>query len=136
MATWYVASIVLGLVLGAVVWPLLRTVPGLARWLCRPFGPPGSVASVVALLVALGAVFVAIVVVFSTTFSLFIESHVADPAMVGPRGVLRQYFLASSLVGCVFVGLVIRLESGVRGRLGPKHGKRHMSKHPDDDDSA
>jgi hypothetical protein len=113
---WTAFSIVLGLVLGSVTWPLLRLIPALAQWICKPFGEPGAAASVVALLISAAAILGAIIFVFMTAFAMFIASHVTDPKLVGQHGVLRQYMLAASIVGCFLVGIVMRLEDAATGR--------------------
>jgi ABC-type Fe3+ transport system permease subunit len=122
-------SIFLGFIIGATVWPAFRLIPAVARWLCQPFGPPGPLTRIVALIISSLFLLLAIITIFDTAYRVFVLNG-GVPSPFDQDKVLRRYMLASSLFGAVFLGLskimddlLRRMNSRIKQRnkkAGPK----------------
>jgi hypothetical protein len=124
-----IRAILLGLVMGAFVWPAFRLIPRLAKWVCEPFGEPQGFAKGASLLLSVAFVAVCIVVVFATVFFLFFKEGGAANLVPSEERWLRYQLIIASFLGFILPGVVIKLERGFRRLRGKgAHAKRRAPK--------
>ncbi|WP_152640569.1 hypothetical protein [Xanthomonas sp. MUS 060] len=97
---------------GAVLWSaFLRLPSALARWLCSPFGQPGSFGMVVSLAISIFFLAIVLCAILMGLAYFFEMQAIADFSSRKIRG----FVFISSLGGYALIPVVIRLEHIFRG---------------------